>query len=160
MGMVTLPGQMVWDLVTVKKEMWSEENMMIPIEDKNGKVIDQSSTMGFSVFGNREAIHRYEGIWVLRKKQLETATASLVERKWCVARARRGGGTGRESSRARFDAPVDGRALTARGAANPQVHSVASDAIDAEVGPGRPGRAVLHGDRHAVRGDGPPKGRG
>ena len=119
MGMVTLPGQMVWDLVTVKKEMWSEENMMIPIEDKNGKVIDQSSTMGFSVFGNREAIHRYEGIWVLRKKQLETATASLVERKWCVARARRGGGTGRESSRARFDAPVDGRALTARGAANP-----------------------------------------
>ena len=84
MGMVTLPGQMVWDLVTVKKEMWSEENLMIPIEDKHGKVIDQSSTMGFSVFGNREAIHRYEGIWVLRKKQLETATASLVERKWCV----------------------------------------------------------------------------
>ena len=74
---------------------------MIPIEDKHGKVIDQSSTMGFSVFGNRDAIHRYEGIWVLRKKQLETATASLVERKWCVR--------GRELSRARFDAPVVGR---------------------------------------------------
>jgi potassium voltage-gated channel Eag-related subfamily H protein 7 len=81
---VKVPGQEVWESISVRKELWSDENLVHPVETLDGDMLDTGSTLGFSIFGERDSIHRSEAHWVLRKRQLESATASLVERKWYI----------------------------------------------------------------------------
>ena len=83
-GYVEMGGDDVLDNVCTKRELWAEENQEYPLRNKRGDVIDAASTLGFALFGDRESIHRVEAAWHLRKKQLESVTASLVGRKWCA----------------------------------------------------------------------------
>ena len=82
MGKVEVQGLDVWECISVRKELWSDENKLEKVLTKDDRELICGSQLGFSIFGDKESIHRSEAQWVLRKRQLESATASLVERKW------------------------------------------------------------------------------
>ena len=79
------------------------------LRDQQRAALDAACTLGFAVLPSREHIHRCEAYWHLRKKQLESATASLVARKWCET-----GGTKRVCRRR-----LDGRRRSSQPASPP-----------------------------------------